>query len=136
MTNFSMKDISKIINEFEKLLYKGYVCKRSKHEPTDSYFYLAIQIAKCVLRADAFNSQIDPIKKEMTGTQHIPILYVYSLDESESKGFIADENLSQVCSTYESESESVIVDEISTEESESVSVQKSINTNNEEYAID
>ena len=39
ITNASMKDISKIIKEFEKLLYEGYVQNSPKHEPTDSYFF-------------------------------------------------------------------------------------------------
>ena len=34
--NISMKDLSKIIREFEKLLYKSYERRRPKHEPTDS----------------------------------------------------------------------------------------------------
>ena len=37
ITNVSMKDLSNIIKEFEKLPYKGYVRKRLKHEPADSY---------------------------------------------------------------------------------------------------
>ena len=41
ITNISMNDLSKIIKEFEKLPYKSYVCKMTKHEPTASYFYLA-----------------------------------------------------------------------------------------------
>ena len=32
----SMKEISNIIREFEKLPYKIYERRRSKHEPTDS----------------------------------------------------------------------------------------------------
>ena len=36
ITNVSMMDISKIIKEFEKIPYKGYVRKRPKQEPTDS----------------------------------------------------------------------------------------------------
>ena len=36
--NFSKKDLSKIIREFEKLPYESYEKKRPKHEPTDSYF--------------------------------------------------------------------------------------------------
>ena len=31
-----MKDLSKIIKEFEEFPYKGYVQKRPKHEPNDS----------------------------------------------------------------------------------------------------
>ena len=33
--NFSKKDLSKIIREFEKLPYENYEKKRPKHEPTD-----------------------------------------------------------------------------------------------------
>ena len=42
ITNVSMKDISNIVKDFEKLPYEGYVKKRPKHEPTERYFYLAI----------------------------------------------------------------------------------------------
>ena len=38
INNISMKDFSKIIKEFGKLPYKGYVWKRPKNEPPDSYF--------------------------------------------------------------------------------------------------
>ena len=36
ISNVSMKDLSKIIKEFGKLPYEGYVRKRPKNEPTDS----------------------------------------------------------------------------------------------------
>ena len=55
INNVSMKCLLYIIMGFEKLPYKGYVQKRSKHEPTDSYFYLAIHIDKCMMIACAFN---------------------------------------------------------------------------------
>ena len=42
--NVSMKDLSKIIRKFEKLPYKVYVRRRPKHDPTDSSFYLEIQL--------------------------------------------------------------------------------------------
>ena len=38
--NFSKKDLSKIIREFEKLSYKSYERRRPKHKPTDRSFYL------------------------------------------------------------------------------------------------
>ena len=38
ITNISLKDVSKIIKESEKLLYECYMLKRSKHDPTGSYF--------------------------------------------------------------------------------------------------
>ena len=55
ITNISLKDNSKIIKEFGKLPYEGYVRKRPKHEHTNSYFYLARELAKCMTRADNFN---------------------------------------------------------------------------------
>ena len=64
-----MKDLSKIIKEFEILTYKGYVRKSTKHEPKDSYFYLALQLDKCMMRDDALNSQIDPVIPETTATE-------------------------------------------------------------------
>ena len=51
------------------------------------------------------------------------------MDKSKSKYILTDKKLSQFCSTDKSESESIIVDEYYTEESESESVHKSINTN-------
>ena len=59
-------------------------------------------------------------------------MHIFSTDESESKEFLAYENLSQVCSTDEGKSERVIFDEISMEESQSECVQKIINK--EKYA--
>ena len=81
LTNVSMKDISKIIRDFLKLPYQGYVRKRPKHEPTDSYFYLARQLAKCMMRYYALNLHIDPTRTEMTGMQQIPISHVCNLDQ-------------------------------------------------------
>ena len=55
--NVSKKDLSKLIKDFEKLPFESYEKKSPKHEPTDSYFYLARQLAKCMMRADALNWQ-------------------------------------------------------------------------------
>ena len=49
-------NISRIIKEFEKFPYEGYVRKRSKHVPTDIYVYLARQLAKYMMR---LNSHVD-----------------------------------------------------------------------------
>ena len=76
MPLLSMKDHSKIIEESEKLPYEGYVKKRPKHEPTDSHLYLARHIAKCMMRADAFNLHVDPVRTEITGTKQIPISHI------------------------------------------------------------
>ena len=64
--------------------------KRSKHEPTNSYFYLARNLAKCTMR---LNSHVGPLITQMTNTQkmkisemstqEIPNLHVCSSDESE-----------------------------------------------------
>ena len=81
--NFSMKDPSKIIREFEKLPYKSYEIGRPKHDPTGSYFYLTRQLAKCMMRADDLNSNINPVRMEITGTKNILISHVSSLDKIE-----------------------------------------------------
>ena len=49
ITEVSFKDISNTIEEFEDVPYEGYVRKRSKHIPADNYFYLARQLAKCIM---------------------------------------------------------------------------------------
>ena len=67
--NVSMKDLSNIIREFEKLRYKMYERRRTKHETTDSYFYSARQLAKCMMRADELNLHVNPVRTEMTGTK-------------------------------------------------------------------
>ena len=41
IVNFSNKDLSNIIKKFEKIDKLPYENKRSKHEPTDSYFNLS-----------------------------------------------------------------------------------------------
>ena len=88
------------------------------------------------MRSDTFNSHVYRVRTQIIVTQYIPILHIFALNESESKGTIANENLLQVCSTYKSKSESVIVNESSTNKSESESVHKIINTNKEKDTID
>ena len=90
ITNIILKNISKIIKEFEKLPYEGYVWKRSKHEPTDSYFYLYRNLSKFMMR---LNSHVSPVITQMTNTekmnisemntQNIPNSHFCSLGESE-----------------------------------------------------
>ena len=75
--NVIMKNLSKIIREFEKLPCKIYERCRPKHEPTDSYFYLTRHLAKCITRSDALNSHVYPVVTEITGTKQIPILHVF-----------------------------------------------------------
>ena len=53
-----------------------------------------------------------------------------------SKGIITDKNLSQVYSTYDSKSDSIIRNKIPMEEIESKWVHKSINTNREKDSTD
>ena len=66
ITNVSLMDISKIIKSFEKFPYEGYVRNRSKHEPTDSYFYLAIYHAKCIMR---LNLHVVPVRTQIINTR-------------------------------------------------------------------
>ena len=64
--NDSKNDLSLIIREFEKLPYENYERRRPKHEPTDSYFYLARHLAKCVVISDVLNLQVYHVRTEMT----------------------------------------------------------------------
>ena len=56
----------RLLRSLKKFPYERYVKKRPKHEPTDSYVYLARQLEKCIMRADALNSHIYPVITEMT----------------------------------------------------------------------
>ena len=97
ITNVSLKDISNITKKFDKLPYEGYVRKSSKYEPTDSLFYLARQIAKCIMR---INSHVGLVRTKMTNTQNMkksvmcmqktPNLHVCSIDVSESYIYSTD----------------------------------------------
>ena len=115
IVNFSKNDLSNIIREFEILPYEIYERKRPKHDPTDSYFYLSNQLAKCMMRSDALNLHIYPVRTEITATKQITTLHVYSSYKSELKEFLVEENLSQICSTNEEKSKGIIVNECSTE---------------------
>ena len=82
------------MREFEKLSYESYEKKRPNHDPNDSYYYLSIHLAKCMVRADALNLQIYPVTTKMTATKQIPTSHVCSTDKSELKEFTVDETLS------------------------------------------
>ena len=60
--NVNKKDLSNIIREFDKLPYKSYEKRRPKREPTDSSFYLARWLAKCMMRADVLILQVYPVR--------------------------------------------------------------------------
>ena len=53
--NFSEKDLSKIIKEFEKIGKLTYEKRIPKYEPTPSYFHLVRQLAKCMMRYNELN---------------------------------------------------------------------------------
>ena len=89
--NISMKDLSNIIRDFDKFFYKSYERRRPKHEPTDSYFYPSIKLAKCMIRSDALNSHVCLVRTKITGTKQIPISHIFSTDKSGSKEFPVDE---------------------------------------------
>ena len=83
--NVSKKDLSNIIMEIVKLPFESDEKKSPKHEPTEGYFYLEIQLAKCTMRADALNLHIYPIRTETAATKHILTSHVFSTDKSELK---------------------------------------------------
>ena len=89
-----MKELSKIISEFEKFPYESCERMRHKHEPTDNYFYLARNIAKFLMLSDDINSYVYHVRMESTSTQQIPISRVCSTDRSKSEEFLVDKTLS------------------------------------------
>ena len=50
--NVNKKDLSNITKDFGKPPYESYEKKSPNHEPTNSKFYPAIQLAKCTMRVD------------------------------------------------------------------------------------
>ena len=117
--DISRKDLSKVIREFEKLPYKSHERRRPKYEPTDSYFYLTIQITKRMMRDDTLNSYVWPVRTEMTGTKHIPTSHICSTEKMKWKEFLVDKTLSHMCYTYKNESKSMLVDKCSMKSDES-----------------
>ena len=89
----------KIIQEFEKIEKLPYEKKRSKHEPTESYFHLARYIAKCIIRSNNINWYDHGGYTKMTA----PYSNVIVTNDSKSKRSIINENLSQNCSAKEKE---------------------------------
>ena len=92
--NVSEKDIFKIIKEFEKIEKLPYKNKRPKHEPTESYFHIARQLAKCMMRSDKLNWY------NHGGYTKIAAQYsnINITNGIESKRSIVNEKLSQNCS--------------------------------------
>ena len=90
ITDVSLKGLSDNIKGFEDFTYEGYVWKRSKYVPTDSYSYLSRHLDKCMMR---FNMHVGPVRTQMTNMQkmnnyetcpqNMNNFQVYSLYESE-----------------------------------------------------
>ena len=76
-----MKYLLKIIKEFEKIGKLPYEKKRPKHDPTDSYFHLSRQLAKCMMRSDKLNPHDNSGYTEMTA----PSLNVNVADKDKLK---------------------------------------------------
>ena len=105
--NFSEKDLSKIIKEFEKIGKLPYEKKRPKHEPTSRYFHLVRQLAKCMMRSDQLNWHVHGSYVDKTA----PSSNVNVTDEDESKEIIVHETLSENNSKDVSKSERNVVNE-------------------------
>ena len=103
----SEKDISKIIKDFEKIEKLPYEKKRPKHEPTESYFHIARQLDKCMMRSDNLNWYNHGGYTKITA----PYLDVNVTNEGESKCSIVNEKLSQSFSTNNNKSKRSIFNE-------------------------
>ena len=125
--NFSNKDLSNIIREFEKPPYESYERKSPKNEPTDSYFYQARQLENFMMRADSLNVHVYPVIREMTDMKQIPTLQIYSKDGSKLKESLVDKTWLQIYYTNVEESIGIIVYECYMEEDKSECINKNIN---------
>ena len=61
-----------------------------------------------MIRADALKSHFYPVRTEITATKQIPILHVCSIDDKKPETFLVEKNLSQIFSTDEYESKSLL----------------------------
>ena len=66
--NVSMKNISNIIKEFEKIVKVPYVKRIPKHDPTSSYYHLVGCIAECMMRSDEHNRHVHGSHAEETAS--------------------------------------------------------------------
>ena len=92
--NFSEKDLSKMIRDFERFYKLPNEKKRPKHKPTDRYSYLARQLTKYMMRVDTLNWNNYGGYTEIT----VPSSNVYSTDEDESRRIIVHKKLLHNCS--------------------------------------
>ena len=106
--NVSKKDLSKIIKRFEKFEKLPYEKIRPKHEPTEHYFHLSINLAKCMMRYNNLNWHNHGGYTEMT----YPSLNVNATEKDKSKRIIVHEGLSDNFSTDVIESKRNIVNGI------------------------
>ena len=102
-----MKDLSNIIEEFEKIGKLPYVKRIPKHEATSRYYHLVRCIAECMMKSDEHNWHVHGSYTEETS----PSSNVYVTDEDESKEIIVHETLSENQSMDVSELECNIVHE-------------------------
>ena len=92
-----MMDPSNTTRKLDKLIYKSYERRRPKHEPTDTYFYLARPLTNCMTRYDNLNLHGYLVRTENTATTHIPISYFCSTYDSKSEELPVNVTLLRVC---------------------------------------
>ena len=89
LVNVSMKELSNIIKEFEKIVKVPYLKRIPKHEPTSSYYHVVRCIAEGMMRYDEHNRNVHGSYAEETA----PSSNVNDTDEDESKEIIVHKNL-------------------------------------------
>ena len=87
------------VSEKDKIEKLPYEKKMPKHEPNESYFHLAREIAKCMMRSDKLNWYDHSGYTKMAA----PYSNVIVTNESKLKRSIINEKLSQKCSAKENE---------------------------------
>ena len=109
-----MKDLSKKIKEFEKIVKVPYVKRIPKHEPTSSYSNLVVCLGECMMRCGDNNHNVNDVHGSYEEDM-APSLDVNDTDKDESNNSIVhepfDEPSSENLFMDVSESECNIVDE-------------------------
>ena len=86
-----MKDLSKFIKEFEKIVKVTYVKRIPKHEPTSSYYHLVGCMTECMMRSDEHNRHMhDSYAEETDLSSNVNVT-----DEDKSKEIIVHKTLSE-----------------------------------------
>ena len=87
ITEVILKYVSNIFKEFKDVPYEGYVRKRSKQMPTDSYLYLTKHLTNFLMNTKKIINSRGLVRAQNMSMQNMSNSRVCSTDESKKKAF-------------------------------------------------